>query len=350
MGAFVLSAILFLNSFLLSSQSPINSPKVERKEEPKKLLLTSDAVARDFFFPLAAGAYSDFPEMCLNSTFSNAQLHAKVKVLCGNGYHEPENCFGYTAAIHDTKTILIAFRGTHGLMQLLFEGQRTILQAKVNATIGGQIGDYFATVYASVMEAGLLDSLQMLLRQYPDYNVAATGHSLGGALAAIAAAEIVALEGVPASKVSLITFGQPRTGDSVYAAAHDETLPHSYRVTHSRDLVPHVPMLGFEDYRHHMSEVWYDNNMASGQPFVECDEDESDKCSNGKSFHVSVWDHLYYYNVFLTDYGIGGCLQNLNDGPSEKTREFIHRGPQEAASDPAGAFVKRTIKFLADGN
>jgi len=41
---------------------------------------------------------------------------------------------------------------------------------------------------------------------------------LGGALAAIAAAKLVHLNRIPQDRVKLVTFGQPRTGDSGFAA------------------------------------------------------------------------------------------------------------------------------------
>ena len=61
-----------------------------------------------------------------------------------------------------------------------------------------------------------------------------TGHSLGGALAAIAAAYIhtdVLLPPQQATaadhRIQLLTFGQPRTGDSVWAAAMDKAVGRS---------------------------------------------------------------------------------------------------------------------------
>ncbi|KAI6180242.1 Lipase domain containing protein [Aphelenchoides besseyi] len=276
--------------------------------------LASDSVAREKFFPLAAAAYSDEPEDCIAAKFKNATLHRKVIQLCGDGYHEPENCFGYTAVNHDDRQIIIAFRGTRGLMQLLFEGQRTVFKNKIKSPVGGQVSDYFESVYRGIMDNGLKASLQELFHQYNDYGVWVTGHSLGGALASIAVGELIKLGKVPAERVTLITFGQPRVGDYLYAYAHDDLVKYSWRITHSRDLVPHIPPLGFEHYRHHKSEVfgiWYDNDMTVGSPFVECDEDESNNCSNGKPLHISIPDHLYYYNVFLTDYGISGCTWNI---------------------------------------
>lgn len=64
-----------------------------------------------------------------------------------------------------------------------------------------------------------------------------TGHSLGGALATLAAARI--------APKALYTFGSPRVGNAAFAAPLDN-LPH-YRVVDDQDIVPTVPpeALGF---------------------------------------------------------------------------------------------------------
>lgn len=67
----------------------------------------------------------------------------KIKRLCGDGYQEPENCFGYTALLHEDKTIVLAFRGTNGFIQLIYEIDRTAFKDKINTTAGGQVSNYF---------------------------------------------------------------------------------------------------------------------------------------------------------------------------------------------------------------
>lgn len=64
--------------------------------------------------------------------------------------------------------------------------------------------------------------------------VSFTGHSLGGALASLAAIRTV-LDGVRNSnQIKLITFGQPRTGDTTYAFNHDRLVPYSYRLVNEK--------------------------------------------------------------------------------------------------------------------
>uniref|UniRef100_A0A914DZQ3 Uncharacterized protein n=1 Tax=Acrobeloides nanus TaxID=290746 RepID=A0A914DZQ3_9BILA len=84
-------------------------------------------------------------------------------------------------------------------------------------------------------------------------------------------------------------------------------LPQSYRITHSHDIVPHVPTEGFESYYHHRNEVFYDNDMTPGSTYVECDADESKSCSDGNLLDLSVKDHLHYFNKDVSGYGACGC-------------------------------------------
>ncbi|KAF3782263.1 hypothetical protein EJ110_NYTH33630 [Nymphaea thermarum] len=39
----------------------------------------------------------------------------------------------------------------------------------------------------------------------------------------------------------LITFGQPRVGNSVFASSFSEHVPATFRITNEHDMVPHLP-------------------------------------------------------------------------------------------------------------
>ena len=68
-----------------------------------------------------------------------------------------------------------------------------------------------------------------------------TGHSLGAALATLAAARWRLVEGVPVQ--GLYTFGHPRTGNKEFAESLDSALPGLvYRFVNNNDVVPRVPM------------------------------------------------------------------------------------------------------------
>jgi hypothetical protein len=63
-----------------------------------------------------------------------------------------------------------------------------------------------------------------------------TGHSKGGAIAALAAVRLQA-EGVTPR---IVTFGAPKVGDEDFAAAYDARFTHT-RYEYADDIVPHLP-------------------------------------------------------------------------------------------------------------
>ena len=87
------------------------------------------------------------------------------------------------------------------------------------------------------MYPDVLKEVKRLKGLYPSYAIKTTGHSLGGALAQLTAMELVH----SGYSVSMINFGQPRVGESNYAAFSNTKLPNQYRVVHNKDMVPHNP-------------------------------------------------------------------------------------------------------------
>ena len=141
---------------------------------------------------------------------------------------------------------ILAFRGTEALTpgdswrKLAAVARDWWIDARVqrvSCVHGGQ-------VHAGFQHAldGIWPQLQGLLSQAPVWWCC--GHSLGGALAALAAARV---HDTGAHLAGTITFGQPRVGDDA-CAAHFAALP-LLRVVNACDLVPELPpeALG---YRH----------------------------------------------------------------------------------------------------
>ena len=100
------------------------------------------------------------------------------------------------------------------------------------------------------------DDFLTLKNANPDHELWVTGHSLGGAMASLAATTISKLGYMSPDKIKLITFGEPRVGDADYASAVDTLIPYVYRIIHAHDIVPHVPPRGLYGYIHHKGEVW----------------------------------------------------------------------------------------------
>uniref|UniRef100_A0AC35FXZ5 Fungal lipase-like domain-containing protein n=1 Tax=Panagrolaimus sp. PS1159 TaxID=55785 RepID=A0AC35FXZ5_9BILA len=173
--------------------------------------------------------------------------------------------------------------------------------------VGGKVNSYFYNAFLKLWNAGIRDDFLKLKNANPTFELWVTGHSLGAAMASLCAAEIVKSGYFSANKTKLITFGQPRTGNKDYAEAHDLLMNYSYRVVHANDIVPHLPTDGFENYRHHKSEVWFNNAMLTSESgYIECDEDESKLCSDGV-FDLSIDDHRSYYGKDIMTWALNGC-------------------------------------------
>ena len=96
-----------------------------------------------------------------------------------------------------------------------------------------------------------------------------TGHSLGGALASLAALDIAAAH--PRRRLLVYTFGAPMVGDRRFAAQFRAACPRAFRVVNEMDPVPKMPytFLGF--YEHGPKEVVIDGlgNMILDPSHIE---------------------------------------------------------------------------------
>jgi hypothetical protein len=133
------------------------------------------------------------------------------------------------------------------------------------------------------------------LSAYPDYQVTLVGHSLGGAVAALASLEFQ----FRGWKPHVTTFGEPRIGNKAMANYIDDRFnltqryhpfEHTYRrVTHTSDPVPLLP---FEEwgFRAHGGEIFISKHDLP--PTVEdlqhCDGDEDPECIAGPRFSENM--------------------------------------------------------------
>jgi hypothetical protein len=75
-----------------------------------------------------------------------------------------------------------------------------------------------------------------------------------------------------------MTFGQPRVGNAAFASYFAEYVPKTIRVTHERDIVPHLPPYFFFlpqlTYRHFPREVCICTNLLTLMCLVACKSEE----------------------------------------------------------------------------
>lgn len=99
----------------------------------------------------------------------------------------------------------------------------------------------FLRAYMSVRDA-LFRGLDMLSSNLSEgYSYHFTGHSLGGALAIMAASDFQARHMFDTHDVSCISYGAPKVGNLYFAKLYNELVPNSFRVVNDTDLVSRMP-------------------------------------------------------------------------------------------------------------
>ena len=137
----------------------------------------------------------------------------------------------------------------------------------------------------------ILPHLKELVQKYPDYQVTLVGHSLGGAVAALASLDFESRGWDP----QVTTFGEPRIGNqglmqyidkSFSDAGHVNITGRYRRVTHVDDPVPLLPLTEW-GYQMHAGEVYISKPELS--PEVKdlryCEGDEDPNCIAGAEVH-----------------------------------------------------------------
>lgn len=130
----------------------------------------------------------------------------------------------------------------------------------------------------------IVPHVEKALKENPDYELVLVGHSLGGAVAALAALEFQARGWTP----QVTTFGEPRIGNMALNHFIDErfklntTGPEESlyrRVTHANDPVPLLPLEEW-GYRMHAGEIYISKpSLPPARADIHyCEGDEDNSC------------------------------------------------------------------------
>lgn len=157
-----------------------------------------------------------------------------------------------------------------------------------------------------------MSHLTSAISTYPNYNLIVVGHSLGGAVALLAALEFAALGWKP----QVTTFGEPRVGNGAFVEHVNEQLVHGNhhddsatmeiarrtgsgnsvealapyrRVTHIDDPVPLLPLKGW-GYRPHAGEIYISKPRLAPLPtdVYFCHENADSDCIAGSDESLVV--------------------------------------------------------------
>ncbi len=167
--------------------------------------------------------------------------------------------YGYIALSPDGSDLVVALRGTKGILEWLKDFQ-FFLTAYPYLPGAGRIASGFAALYASLgvtldtvrpnvvpdpASPRLTAVLRIILADPAIKTVHLTGHSLGGALATLLALDIAGNRVFDAPTV--YTFASPAVGDKKFAGTYDARVPDTWRIANPADLITHLPLplMGF---------------------------------------------------------------------------------------------------------
>lgn len=218
---------------------------------------------------------------------------------------------GYIAVSHPPSAprIIIAFRGTYSITNAIIDlstvpqeyvpypgeddGDENDESISVRRTNSRSAECTNCTVHAGFMTAWrhtrshIIPHLEELVEKYPGYQLTLVGHSLGGAVAALASLDFHSRGWRP----QVTTFGEPRVGnlalmqyfDITFMVEKETDTSNMYRrVTHVDDPVPLLPVSEW-GYRMHAGEIYISKPDLS--PSVKdlhfCEGDEDLQCIAG---------------------------------------------------------------------
>uniref|UniRef100_A0A914PIB4 Fungal lipase-like domain-containing protein n=1 Tax=Panagrolaimus davidi TaxID=227884 RepID=A0A914PIB4_9BILA len=174
--------------------------------------------------PLAAAAYSNNPQQCLSniqySQYGHQEyyyvgLYRQYTIKCDS---LNDTCSGFTAVDCAFHMIIISFKGITNPKQFYQGWNYTeMVPFVIGGKVNKQIFDAFNDIW---IKSGMRDDVYTLRNKLSDlYRFTVVGHSTGGAMASLAAATLVSTGITTQDNIFLTTYGQPRTGDKVFADA-----------------------------------------------------------------------------------------------------------------------------------
>jgi hypothetical protein len=218
---------------------------------------------------------------------------------------------GFVATLPSANTIYVAYRGSSNWQNWManLETSMTPYTSFPTGECSGncQVHRGFYTALLADFDA-VTTEVRRLQSEYPTYKVKTTGHSLGAALAQLAAMELTA-RGVRVTNT--YNFGQPRTGNK-YFSAFANTLMTTYRHVHYADPVPHVPPPQF-GFVHECTEMYEPNEVYNGtiqscgsistsEPYGNSCEAEGKCMLSWNDTQLNPDDHMIYLGIYIKCY------------------------------------------------
>ncbi|WP_293001956.1 lipase family protein [Mycobacterium sp.] len=204
--------------------------------------------ARDVVLALAQAAYAVMDGTPANLPAGYIQtslIQADAVALNTLTYPHPavaamtkdSDIFGLMGRNPSSRTAFLAFRGTSDLAEWVAD-INAFRQDYRPISGFGQVHTGFQDVY-ELVRTNIAAELAATTAGCD--HILLTGHSLGAALAVLAAPDIARAMPPNTIEPRLITFAGPKTGSGDFAASFNAVIESCYRVVNFLDLVPYLP-------------------------------------------------------------------------------------------------------------
>ncbi|KAF4453031.1 putative triacylglycerol lipase precursor [Fusarium austroafricanum] len=200
---------------------------------------------------------------------------------------------GYVATDSNRKEIVVSIRGSSNIRNWLTN--LDFGQSDCSLVSGCGVHTGFQNAWNEISKQAT-DAVSKARKANPSFKVISTGHSLGGAVAALAGANL-RVGGTP---VDIYTYGAPRVGNAQLSAFISGQAGGEYRITHDDDPVPRLPPLIF-GYRHTSPEFWLAGGSGSKTDYtidqVKVCEGAANLGCNGGTLGLDIPAHLHYFQA-----------------------------------------------------
>jgi len=237
-----------------------------------------------------------------------------------------------------TKLLLVTFRGTSDWGDVMTDVQTT----PVDLGPLGKVHSGFWRAYASVRAALHATLAAGCCGSAEGWEVQFTGHSLGGALASLAALDtsLKSRRGEPLAgvKVKAVTYGAPRVGDERFCQVYDVYAHDTWRVFSTSDIIPCMPPTSFFGFTHAGIAVELDSTFTKiqvkGRSRVLAEEQEDAEVENNSSSFWSSFDRAEMGQLQkVLGSGVGAVAEHMEDNYFKRIQECLADDLKESSSE-----------------
>ncbi|KOS16976.1 Mono- and diacylglycerol lipase [Escovopsis weberi] len=301
------SSLRLLSLIALAAASPFSSiesySQTLHARDSTAAVTSSQLDAFRFYIQHASAAYCNFntsagdPVVCAGNACPSVNatiVDSFTGLLTGIG--------GYVSIDDSRQEIVLSVRGSNNVRN--FIDDVVFLQVPCSLVSGCLLHVGFLQAWNEIEKAATL-ALATTLQSRPTYRIVATGHSLGAAVATVAAAYL-RQGGMP---MDIYTYGSPRVGNSRFVDFVTSQPGAENRITHTSDPVPRLPPMAL-NFRHTSPEYWLSTGDAET---VDYSVDDIRICTgtanmscNGGTIGLSVEAHEHYFQP------TNGCLPSIS--------------------------------------